>query len=190
MVDSSIGGKTAIDVPAGKNLVGAFKQPERIYIDLKFLETLPKREFVNGMAEVVKTAAIGDEKEFAALEDNCQTIMKALEKQAVHGQPRFDSIAPILKRIVVGSAGFKAYVVSADEKEGGLRNILNFGHSIGHAMEAILSPQILHGECVAMGMVKEAELARYLGVLDPAAVARLTKCIASYGLPVLLDDKV
>ena len=79
--------------------------------------------------------------------------------------------------------------MSADEREGGLRNLLNFGHSIGHAMEAILTPQILHGEAVAMGMVKEAELARYLGVLDPSAVARLSKCIASYGLPTSLADK-
>lgn len=80
--------------------------------------------------------------------------------------------------------------MSADEREGGLRNLLNFGHSIGHAMEAILTPQILHGECVAIGMVKEAELSRYLGILAPGAVARLTKCIASYGLPTSLDDKV
>jgi pentafunctional AROM polypeptide len=91
---------------------------------------------------------------------------------------------------VLGSVRVKAEVVSADEREGGLRNLLNFGHSIGHAMEAILTPQVLHGECVAMGMVKEAELARFLGVLDPSAVARLTKCIASYGLPTSLADKV
>ncbi|KAF1983242.1 Pentafunctional AroM protein [Aulographum hederae CBS 113979] len=189
MVDSSIGGKTAIDIPAGKNLIGAFKQPERIFIDLKFIETLPKREFINGMAEVIKTAAIWDETEFAALEDDCDLIMKALETKVPQGQPRFASIAKSLKRIVVGSARVKATVVSADEKEGGLRNLLNFGHSIGHAMEAILTPQILHGECVAIGMVKEAELARYLGVLDPSAVARLAKCIAGYGLPTSLEDK-
>lgn len=90
---------------------------------------------------------------------------------------------------MLGSVRVKAEVVSADEREGGLRNLLNFGHSIGHAMEAILTPQILHGECVAIGMVKEAELARYLGVLDPSAVARLSKCIASYGLPTSLADK-
>ena len=84
----------------------------------------------------------------------------------------------------------KAEVVTADEKEGGLRNLLNFGHSIGHAMEAILAPQILHGECVAIGMVKEAELARYLGVLSPDAVARLTNCISAYQLPISLADKL
>ncbi|KAF2753356.1 Shikimate dehydrogenase [Pseudovirgaria hyperparasitica] len=190
MVDSSIGGKTAIDTPAGKNLIGAFWQPERIYIDLQFLETLPKREFINGMAEVVKTAAIWDEEAFAALEDSADIIMKAISNKQAKGKGRLESIADILKTHVVGSAKVKADVVSADEREGGLRNLLNFGHSIGHAMEAILTPQILHGECVAIGMVKEAELARYLGVLSPGAVARLTKCIASYGLPTSLQDKV
>jgi pentafunctional AROM polypeptide len=190
MVDSSIGGKTAIDTPAGKNLVGAFWQPSRIYIDLQFLESLPKREIINGMAEVVKTAAIWDEKEFTALEGNAETILQAIDKKSVNGRRNLDAVASILKRIVLGSVRVKAEVVSADEREGGLRNLLNFGHSIGHAMEAILTPQILHGESVAMGMVKEAELARYLGVLDPSAVARLTKCIASYGLPTSLNDKV
>lgn len=189
MVDSSIGGKTAIDTPAGKNLVGAFWQPERIYIDLRFLESLPKREIINGMAEVVKTAAIWNEDEFAALEGNAETILQAIDQNPVNGRRNLDSIAFILKRIVLGSVRVKAEVVSADEREGGLRNLLNFGHSIGHAIEAILTPQILHGECVAIGMVKEAELARYLGVLDPSAVARLSKCIANYGLPTSLADK-
>ncbi|KAG9534188.1 AROM pentafunctional protein, ARO1, partial [Aureobasidium melanogenum] len=190
MVDSSIGGKTAIDTPLGKNLVGAFWQPQRIYIDLQFLETLPKREVINGMAEVVKTAAFWDEAEFATLEENADLIMKVLDDKTKKGEGRFTEITHILKRIVLGSARIKAEVVSADEREGGLRNILNFGHSIGHAIEAILTPQILHGECVAIGMVKEAELARHLGVLAPGAVARLAKCISSYGLPTSLEDKV
>ena len=136
-----------------------------------------------------QTAAIWNEEEFTALEGNAETILRAIEKKPVNGRRKMDDIASILKRIVLGSVRVKAHVVSADEREGGLRNLLNFGHSIGHAMEAILTPQILHGECVAIGMVKEAELARYLGVLDPSAVARLTKCIASYGLPTSLADK-
>ena len=94
----------------------------------------------------------------------------------------------ILKKIVLESASTKAHVVSADEREGGLRNLLNFGHSIGHAFEGILTPQILHGECVAIGMVLEAVLARHLGVLDGGAVARLMKCLSSYGLPVSPKD--
>jgi pentafunctional AROM polypeptide len=188
MVDSSIGGKTAIDTPLGKNLIGAFWQPRRIYIDLRFLETLPVREFINGMAEVIKTAAIRDEAEFAALEKNSTLIMDTIRAPSTDSASRLDAIRGILKRIVLASARIKAEVVSADEREGGLRNLLNFGHSIGHAYEAILTPQILHGETVAIGMVKEAELARHLGVLRPGAVARLVKCIASYGLPVALQD--
>ncbi|KAM0268408.1 hypothetical protein ACHAQH_009983 [Verticillium albo-atrum] len=187
MVDSSIGGKTAIDTPMGKNLVGAFWQPSRVYIDLAFLETLPSREFINGMAEVIKTAAIWDENEFTALEANAPSIVAAVNEPA--GSGRLTPIRDILKRIVLGSARVKAEVVSSDEREGGLRNLLNFGHSIGHAFEAILTPQVLHGEAVAIGMVKEAELARYLGVLRPSAVARLVKCISSYGLPTSLSDK-
>ena len=189
MVDSSIGGKTAIDTPMGKNLIGAFWQPRRIYIDLAFLDTLPAREFVNGMAEVVKTAAIWDEAEFAALEENAPAILRAVRSRSDGATGRLDSIKHILKRIVIGSARVKAEVVSADEREGGLRNLLNFGHSIGHAIEAILTPQVLHGEAVAIGMVKEAELARFLGILSPGAVARLVKCIASYELPTSLQDK-
>ncbi|KAK6355411.1 3-dehydroquinate dehydratase (3-dehydroquinase) [Orbilia brochopaga] len=190
MVDSSIGGKTAIDTPLGKNLVGSFWQPERIFVDLAFLETLPEREFINGMAEVIKTAAIWDEVAFSSLESNCDAVMESIKtKPAGDGKGRFYAIRDHLMDIVVGSAKVKAHVVSADEREGGLRNLLNFGHSIGHAFEAILTPQLLHGECVAIGMVREAELARYLGVLSPTAVARLSKCIAGYGLPVALEDK-
>ncbi|KAH7146598.1 Shikimate dehydrogenase [Dactylonectria macrodidyma] len=186
MVDSSIGGKTAIDTPMGKNLIGAFWQPQRIYIDLTFLETLPVREFINGMAEVVKTAAIWNETEFTVLEESAAQILECVRAK---GAGRLDPIRDVLKRIVIGSAKVKAEVVSSDEREGGLRNLLNFGHSIGHAIEALLTPQLLHGEAVAIGMVKEAELARYLGVLRPGAVARLVKCIASYDLPTSLKDQ-
>ncbi|KAH0553036.1 hypothetical protein GP486_006768, partial [Trichoglossum hirsutum] len=188
MVDSSIGGKTAIDTPLGKNLIGAFWQPERVYIDLRFLDSLPEREFINGMAEVIKTAAIWDEKEFAALEESAELILESVRaRKAGEASPLFQ-IRSILRRIVLGSVRVKSHVVSSDEREGGLRNLLNFGHSIGHAIEALLAPQVLHGECVSIGMVKEAELARFLGVLKPSAVARLAKCISSYGLPTSLED--
>ncbi|KAJ5082378.1 hypothetical protein N7532_011421 [Penicillium argentinense] len=188
MVDSSIGGKTAIDTPLGKNLIGAIWQPSRIYIDLEFLETLPVREFINGMAEVIKTAAISSEEEFTALEDNADLILNAVRSSPRAGQGRFDGIRDILKARILASARHKAFVVSADEREGGLRNLLNWGHSIGHAIEAILTPQILHGECVAIGMVKEAELARHLGILKGVAVARVVKCISAYGLPTSMKD--
>ncbi|KAL2855889.1 EPSP synthase-domain-containing protein [Aspergillus pseudoustus] len=188
MVDSSIGGKTAIDTPLGKNLIGAIWQPTKIYIDLEFLETLPVREFINGMAEVIKTAAISSEEEFTALEDNAETILKAVRQDINPGQHRFRGLEKTLKARILASARHKAYVVSADEREGGLRNLLNWGHSIGHAIEAILTPQILHGECVAIGMVKEAELARHLGILKGVGVSRIVKCLAAYGLPTSLKD--
>ncbi|MCJ1310288.1 3-dehydroquinate dehydratase (3-dehydroquinase) [Agyrium rufum] len=190
MVDSSIGGKTAIDTPTGKNLIGAFWQPKRIYIDLDFLNTLPTREFINGLAEVIKTAAIWDEKEFTALESESVSLMKAIKSPPSADKERLSGVRSSLKRIVLGSVRVKAEVVSADEREGGLRNLLNFGHSIGHAFEGILTPQILHGECVSIGMVYEAALARYLGVLSPSAVARLTKCLSAYELPISLEDTV
>lgn len=189
MVDSSIGGKTGIDTPLVKNPLGAFWQPQRTYIDLRFLQTLPTRQFINGMLEVIKTAAIWDEREFVALEDNASLIMETISKKSQQVETRLDPIRDILKRIVVASARTKAEVVTLDEREGGLRNILNFGHSIGHAYEAILTPQILHGEAVAIGMIKEAELARHLGVLRPGVVARLAKCLSSYGLPTSPTDK-
>ena len=189
MVDSSIGGKTAIDTPAGKNLIGAFWQPSRIYIDLRFLNSLPTREFINGMAEVVKTAAIWNEKAFESLESNASRLMEAIRKPPDMDQERLSAVEDILKDAVLSSVCVKAEIVSRDEREGGLRNLLNFGHSIGHAIEGILAPQILHGECVAVGMYLEAVLARFLGVLDGAAVARLTKCLTSYELPTSLQDK-
>ncbi|KAB2572587.1 Pentafunctional AROM polypeptide [Lasiodiplodia theobromae] len=182
MVDSSIGGKTAVDMPAGKNLVGAFWQPDRVYVDPQFLQTLPKRELANGMAEVIKTAAIWDEQLFSFLEDNAAAVMA--------GSCIPPGLTPIIQRIILRSISVKSDVVSADEREDGLRGLLNFGHSIGHAIEAILAPDVLHGECVAIGMVKEAELARRLGILSPGAFARLVRCIARWSLPTSLDSNM
>ncbi|KAL9101267.1 MAG: hypothetical protein Q9163_003465 [Psora crenata] len=189
MVDSSIGGKTAIDTPAGKNLIGAFWQPSRIYVDLQFLASLPTREFINGMAEVIKTAAIWDEEAFKNLESNASRLIEAIKKPLSLGHKRLSGVMDVLKDTVLGSIRVKAHIVSHDEREGGLRNLLNFGHSIGHAIEGILAPQVLHGECVAVGMYLEAVLARFLGVLDGGAVARLAKCLAAYELPTSLRDE-
>ena len=116
-------------------------------------------------------------------------LLAAIESPPTRDGSRLSNVKQILKSIVLGSVRVKADVVTQDEREGGLRNILNFGHSIGHAIESILAPQILHGECVAVGMVLEAILARYLGILDNSIVARLTKCITSYKLPITLSDK-
>lgn len=186
MVDSAVGGKTAIDTPLGKNFIGAFHQPRYVFVDVSFLQTLPTRQFINGMAEVVKTAAIWDELEFTRLENFAKEFLDVVASADLD----LSRIQEPLVKTVLGSIKVKAEVVSADEKESSLRNLLNFGHTIGHAIEAIVTPQALHGECVAIGMVKEAELARYWGVLSPTAVARLVKCIAAYGLPVSTEDPI
>lgn len=189
MVDSSIGGKTAVDTPLGKNFIGSFWQPQYVFVDLTFLSTLPEREFINGMAEVVKTAAIWNEDEFTRLEQNASKFLATIKKRNSAGDTDLTPIKEHVFKLVSESIKVKAEVVSADEREGGLRNLLNFGHSIGHAYEAILTPQALHGECVAIGSVKEAELSRYLGILSPVAVARLAKIFTAYGLPISVDDK-
>ena len=139
---------------------------------------------------VCETAAIWSEADFRSLEINAKRIMDAFKNSPEMGERRLSGVRQILKELVLGSVRVKAHVVSADEREGGLRNLLNFGHSIGHAFEGILTPQILHGECVAIGMVLEAILARYLGVLDGGAVSRLTKCLVSYELPISSKDAV
>ncbi|KAH8109485.1 Pentafunctional AroM protein [Phellopilus nigrolimitatus] len=186
MVDSSVGGKTAIDTPHGKNLIGAFWQPEYIFIDAAFLETLPAREFSNGMAEVIKTAAIWNESEFNSLESRSAEIFAAIQAPASAGAGA--GAQELLLSIIAGSIAVKAHIVTVDERETGLRNLVNFGHTIGHAIEAVLTPTILHGECVAVGMILEAEVARQRGVLAQVAVGRLTRCLRAYNLPTSLSD--
>ncbi|EUC60327.1 pentafunctional aromatic protein, partial [Rhizoctonia solani AG-3 Rhs1AP] len=175
MVDSSVGGKTAIDTPHGKNLIGSFWQPSYVFIDAAFLETLPQREFVNGMAEVIKTAAIWNEDEFSMLEASAPALFAAIGSSSS-----------------TTSAGrttaTRHTVVTLDERETGLRNLVNFGHTIGHAIEAVLTPTILHGECVAIGMVLEGEVARQLGVLSQVGVGRITRALKAYGLPTSTKD--
>ncbi|KLO15168.1 Pentafunctional AroM protein [Schizopora paradoxa] len=192
MVDSSVGGKTAIDTPHGKNLIGAFWQPEYIFIDAAFLETLPAREFSNGMAEVVKTAAIWNDEEFSALESQSEAVFAAIQTPSKNNAGRIISTRSpeqqLLLHVISASIGVKAHIVTIDERETGLRNLVNFGHTIGHAIEAVLTPTILHGECVSVGMILEAEVARQLGILGQVAVGRLTRALKAYNLPTSLSD--
>ncbi|EGN94414.1 hypothetical protein SERLA73DRAFT_114628 [Serpula lacrymans var. lacrymans S7.3] len=192
MVDSGVGGKTAIDTPHGKNLIGAFWQPEYIFIDAAFLETLPAREFSNGMAEVVKTAAIWNEKEFADLESRSAEIFAAIQTPSTNNSGRTQAsrsaAQQLLLSVIVGSISVKAHIVTIDERETGLRNLVNFGHTIGHAIEAVLTPTILHGECVSVGMILEAELSRQMGILGQVGVGRLNRCLKAYNLPTSLSD--
>ncbi|KAF9451572.1 Shikimate dehydrogenase [Macrolepiota fuliginosa MF-IS2] len=192
MVDSSVGGKTAIDTPHGKNLIGAFWQPEYIFIDAAFLETLPQREFSNGMAEVVKTAAIWNENEFISLESRSAEIFTAIQTPSENFAGRTKSTRSaaqeLLLSVIVGSISVKAHIVTIDERETGLRNLVNFGHSIGHAIEAVLTPTILHGECISIGMILEGELSRQMGILSQVGVGRLSRCLKGYNLPISLSD--
>ena len=170
-VDSSVGGKTAINHPQGKNMIGAFYQPLRVVCDLDTLATLPERELSAGLAEVIKYGPIADMDLLAWLEEN----MDALRARDVGA----------LMHAVERSCAIKADVVGQDERESGLRAILNFGHTFGHAIEAGLGyGQWLHGEAVGCGMVMAARLSQRLGLVDEAFVQRLTRLIARAGLPV------
>ncbi len=139
MVDSSVGGKTGVNHPMGKNMIGAFYQPKKVLMDLDVLKTLPKEEFLSGMAEVIKYGVIWDAAFFEYLDKNREKIL-ALDREA-------------LSHIIRRSCEIKAEVVSKDEREGGLRAILNFGHTVGHAIETAENYTMRHGEAVAIGMV-------------------------------------
>jgi len=171
-VDSSVGGKTAINHPLGKNMIGAFYQPLRVVCDLDTLKTLPLRELSAGLAEVIKYGPIADMAFLDWIEDNMNALM-GREPQA---------LAYAVKR----SCEIKAGVVGQDERETGLRAILNFGHTFGHAIEAGLGYGLwLHGEAVGCGMVMAAELSQRLGLIEVAFVQRLKQLIEKAGLPVM-----
>jgi 3-dehydroquinate synthase len=170
-IDSAIGGKVAIDLSVGKNLVGAFYQPKMVYSDTQVLSTLNRREIRNGLAEAVKYGIISDPKLFTYLEDNAQKL--------VNGDPW------ALKEVVLRCSRIKADVVMADEKETkGIRTILNFGHTIGHAVEAAGKFEYYHhGEAVALGMRVAADLSCRLKMLNPLDVCRINELLDTVGLP-------
>ena len=170
-VDSSVGGKTAINHPLGKNMIGAFYQPARVVCDLDTLRSLPARELSAGLAEVIKYGPIHDMAFFDWIESNLDALLAREPRALAHAVER--------------SCQIKAWVVGQDERESGLRAILNFGHTFGHAIEAGLGyGQWLHGEAVGCGMVMAAELSHRLGKVDAAFVARLKALVQRAGLPV------
>ena len=169
-VDSSIGGKTAIDLPHGKNLLGTFHQPRSVFVDLFFLETLPQKELNNGLAEIIKYGIIDDEKMFRMLEENMEAIKNR------------DSA--LLTKLVENCCRIKKSIVEIDEKEQGLRRLLNFGHTLGHAIEAVSKYTILHGEGVALGMIAAARISQKKKYLDIAQVKRIEEIIQRAALPV------
>ena len=170
-VDSSVGGKTGVNHPSGKNLIGAFYQPALVVSDTDTLQTLPKREWLAGLAEVIKYGVIADKSFFGFLEDRMEHVLELQEQD--------------VQKVVTRCCEIKARVVAKDERESGLRRILNYGHTIGHALEALGGYRhYIHGEAVGIGMVHEALLARYLELCSKDVVDRQRALIQRTGLPV------
>jgi 3-dehydroquinate synthase len=172
MIDSSIGGKTGVDAPAGKNLLGAFHQPRLVLADLDVLATLAPVQVSAGMAEALKHGVIADAAYFALLER---------EHRAVAARD-----LDVLARIVERSVAIKGDVVTRDEREAGLRAVLNFGHTVAHAIEAVAKFEASHGEAVAVGMVLEARLGERVGVTARGTADRIARALERYNLPLEL----
>jgi 3-dehydroquinate synthase len=171
-VDSSVGGKVGIDHAHGKNLVGAFHQPSAVYIDPLVLTTLPPRQYRNGLAEVVKVAAALD-----------APFFRWIERNAVKIRHRSSTAAT---EMITRAIGLKAAVVAKDTLDTGLRNVLNLGHTLGHAVEAASGYRLLHGEAVSIGMVLESRIASSMDILSQADADRLARLLDNLGLPTTL----
>jgi len=168
-VDSSVGGKTGVDHRLGKNLIGAFYQPRAVFIDPLTLRTLPRREWIAGLAEVIKYGIIADEEFFAFLEREIPSLLKLDQEPVIHAITR--------------SCEIKAQVVATDERESDRRRILNYGHTIGHALESLAGYRgLIHGEAVGIGLVGEAELACDMGLCGPEVVERIRSLVQRAGL--------
>ncbi|MGA2937638.1 MAG: 3-dehydroquinate synthase [Syntrophobacteraceae bacterium] len=175
-VDSSIGGKTGVDLPEGKNLLGTFQQPKQVYIDPRFITTLPDEELRQGMSEVIKSAMIGDEVLWKFVENSSDAIRKR-EPDA-------------LLRVISASCLLKSRIVQADEKESGRRRVLNLGHTVGHALEKLTGFRLKHGDCVATGMVAAATLSHRLGKMQVEDLERLESICAIWGMPVRIPASI
>ena len=168
MVDSSIGGKAAVNISAGKNIVGAFHQPSLVVADIRFLDTLPYSELKNGIAETLKHAIIGERRLIDLLLSNTPESIRERE---------------VMEELIVLSAGFKAGIVGRDERESGVRAILNFGHTVGHAIESLMNYRgISHGEAVALGMEAELEISIRMGMLSRDDAEIFRELSRRYGL--------
>jgi 3-dehydroquinate synthase len=176
MVDSAIGGKTAINLKAGKNLIGAYHQPAAIYIDVDHLRTLPARQFRCGLAEVAKCGVVADAALFETLERQSERVLRR--------DPE------VLSRLIEACCRIKARVVREDPREAGRRVVLNFGHTIGHALETLTRYRLAHGEAVAIGMVAEARIASRAGLAPPGLAVRLAALLRRLGLPTAIPVRV
>ncbi len=171
-VDSSVGGKTGVDIPEGKNLVGAFYQPKAVYIDIEVLKTLDREELLGGLAEVIKYGVIWDKEFFTFLKQNVTKIL--------------DLESELIKKVIHICCQIKADVVEKDEREADLRRILNYGHTIGHAVEGGSEFTIIHGKAVAMGMVAAAQLAVGMKLLHQGDATQIKELIQLYTLPTII----
>ena len=183
MIDASVGGKTGVDTPAGKNLVGAFHDPVAVVADTQVLETLPERELRAGLAEAIKHGVIADA---GYLEATLLDLPLLLGPRPPAPGPRQAS----LERLVARSVEIKAEAVRRDAREGGIRKTLNFGHTIGHAVEVLSEWRLRHGEAVAVGMVAESRLAERLGVAEPGTHERVRDAVARAGLPTAIPREL
>lgn len=175
-IDAAVGGKTAVNHSAGKNLIGAFHQPAAVIVDTDFLDTLPERDYRAGLAESIKHGVIRDAGFFEWQESHAEAIRLRQ--------------ADVVEELIALNCRIKADVVSVDEREAGLRAVLNHGHTIGHAIEHLFEYELRHGECVALGMLVENELARARGILDAAIASRIADLIRAFNLPMLLSRTV
>ncbi|NLK37560.1 MAG: 3-dehydroquinate synthase [Epulopiscium sp.] len=173
-VDSSVGGKTGVDFMGSKNMIGAFYQPEFVYINTNTLHSLPKREFSAGMAEVIKYGYIISAPFLSFIRENLEAIMA--------------KDAAIMKQLIGTCCSLKAQVVSADEKESGLREILNFGHTIGHAIETCKNFKLLHGECVGLGMLAAIFIGIQRGELPDTTLEECRFFLKKFDLPIRVMD--
>jgi 3-dehydroquinate synthase len=177
MVDASVGGKTAVDLSAGKNLVGAFHQPCAVVADLAFLQTLPVRERIAGLAEMVKAGLVADAALLARLEEQGDALASGVVDAG-------------LAECIAAAVRVKADVVVEDERESGRRAILNFGHTVGHALESASGYELLHGEAVALGMVAALNLGVSLGLTPPSLLNRAKTLLARLGLPIDVEHRL
>jgi 3-dehydroquinate synthase len=178
MIDASIGGKTGVDTPVGKNLVGAFHPPRAVVVDPYVLDTLPLAELRSGFAEAIKHGAIADAGYFEFLRENAPAILRDGSDAAGAGRD-----VSLLAHVIQESVRIKAGVVTADEREKGERKSLNFGHTIGHAIELLSGFTLRHGEAVALGMILESEAAERAGITEPGTTAQVTAAVERAGLP-------
>ena len=174
--DASVGGKTAVDTPLATNLIGMFNQPEKVYLDIATWKTLPKREVISGLAETIKHACLGSKEFFNYLDEHMEEIL-SLQKEAC-------------EHIAEENCKIKYHVVMKDERESGLREVLNLGHTVGRAIETVSDYQLLHGEAVSIGMVAEVKLAYRLGYVTERERDAVIALLEKAGLPVSIPEYI